>query len=35
MKPRNNLCHYLDWAVIAVGIVGIVVAIYLQTLRHP
>jgi len=34
---RTRLTHLglLDWAVIAMGIIGFAVAFYLQTLRHP
>jgi len=34
---RTRLRHlgFLDWLVIAMGIIGAAMAIYLQTLRHP
>ena len=34
-RTRLNHLGLLDWFVIALGVVGICTAIYLQTLRHP
>jgi hypothetical protein len=35
VPTRLSYLRHIDWAVIAMGIIGFAVAVYLQTLRHP
>lgn len=35
LRTRVRHLSPLDWVVIAIGIIGVIVATYLQTLRHP